>query len=230
MNYAKKESFQSELALLRNRERHPYLHTLLAYLRKDGLILDLGCGLLVNSQYLKDNGFHVVGVDISLNMLCTNKSEDVFLLCADGIKLPFKEGSFGGLLLVDILEHLPRGKVTEFLAEVKRVLKESGIIFLHVPLEKSWIYRLLNTLKVIWPKNPNHLHDYNLKQVIGIIKQNNYRVLWDHRENGIAYSLHHHLKRSTLSRMVNNLLGRCLQNIFTASYTAFLSLRSNDER
>ena len=54
MDYKKQELFESELKLLKGRERHPYLHHLIEYLNNEDLILDLGCGLLVNLNYLKN--------------------------------------------------------------------------------------------------------------------------------------------------------------------------------
>jgi len=229
MGYKVKKLFESELALLRGREKHPYLQNLLGYLHAEDFILDLGCGLLVNSLYLKDNGFNAVGMDISFEMLCERKSRDLPFICADGLRLPFKKNSFEGLLLVDIIEHLPKGKVDEFMEEVKRVLKESGIIFLHVPLEKSLSYRLLNKFGVIWPRNPNHLHDYNLKEIVNLIKGKGYKVLWDHKENGIVYSSQHHIKEIRSLMMISKFLGRFLQNVFTTSYTACLSIQSRSE-
>jgi SAM-dependent methyltransferase len=229
MGYKTKELFESELTLLRGREKHPYLQNLLGYLHDEDLILDLGCGLLVNLTYLKDNGFHVVGVDISFEMMCEKKTKGLPLICADGLELPFKKNSFGGLLLIDIIEHLPREKVDEFMEEVKRVLKEGGIIFLHVPLEKSLTYRLLNKFGVIWPRNPNHLHDYNLKEIVNFIKGKRYKILWDHKWNGMVYSLQYHIKEVRSLIVTSKLLGRFLQNVFTTAYTACLSIQPRSE-
>jgi len=164
MDYKKQELFESELKLLKGRERHPYLHHLIKYLNNEDLILDLGCGLLVNLNYLKNNGFNVVGMDISFEMLKGKNGGDAPLICANGLRLPFKQNSFGCLLLVDIIEHLPREKVDAFMEEVERVLQDDGVIFLHVPLEESVSYRVLHRLGLIWTRNPNHLHDYNLKE------------------------------------------------------------------
>ena len=223
MTDTKQELYQKEFDLLKGRDRHPYLQHLLPYVEKGDPVLDLGCGLLVNSLYLRDNGFNAVGMDISHEMLRESKSINFPLICADGLKLPFKQNSFGGLLLIDFIEHLPRGKVDEFLTEAKRVLKNDAVVFLHVPLEKSLSYRLLNKLKAIWPKNPNHQHDYTLKEITDLIKGKSCRVLWERRENGFVYSLRNHLKEIKLLVVLSTFLGRYLKNIFTAAYTACLS-------
>ena len=198
------------------------MHQLLPYLKKGDPVLDLGCGLLVNSLYLKDNGFKVVGTDISIEMLRENNKADISVSCADGLKLPFKLNSFGGLLLVDIIEHLPGDKVDEFMREAKRVLKNGGVVFFHVPLERSLSYRLLNMRRIIWPKNPNHQHDYTLKEITSIIKEMRCKVLWEHKENGFVYSLRNHLKEIKSLVVLSSFLGRYAENIFTAAYTACL--------
>jgi SAM-dependent methyltransferase len=220
--------FQTELDLLKGRERHPYLHQMLPFLKKGDTVLDLGCGLLINSLYLKDNGFKPVGMDISIRML-REVNIDIPLTCGDGLKLPFKPNSFGGLLLIDIVEHLPRGKVDEFLKEVKRVLKNDAVAFLHVPLEKSLSYRLLNSFKAIWPKNPNHLHDYTIQEITNLLKEKGCRVLWDRKENGVIYSLRNHLKEFKLLIILSAFLGKFFRNTLTAAYTACLSLDSDIE-
>jgi len=225
MIYRKQELFESELKLLKGRERHPYLHYFIEYLNNENLILDLGCGLLVNLNYLKDNGFNVVGMDISFEMLTVDNERTSPLICGDGLKLPFRDNIFGGLLLTDIIEHIPIEKVSEFIEETKRILKDSGVIFLHVPLEKSLGYRILSKLEMIWPKNPNHLHDYNLKEITQFIEREKYKVLWEHKENGIFYFLGHYLREIKLFIIVSKFLWRNLQNVFTTSYTACLSFR-----
>ena len=227
MDYKKKQLFESELKLLQGRERHPYLHYFIEYLNNEDLILDLGCGLLVNLNYLKDNRFNVIGLDISLKMLTINNERSSPLICGDGLKLPFKNNIFGGLLVTDIIEHLPKGKVDELMEEVKRVLKESGIIFLHVPLEKSLSYRLLNKFGIIWPRNPNHLHDYNLKEIVNFIQRKRYKVLWEYKENGIFYFLGRFLREIKPFIIISNFLWGNFKNVFTTSYTACLSFESN---
>ena len=226
MHDKRKKIFESELKLLKGRERHPHLQHLLRYLGKENLALDLGCGLLVNLNYLKNKGFKVVGVDIFLEMLREKNSQDVHLICADGLKLPFKNDNFGGLLLVDIIEHLPIGKMGDFMEEVKRVLKHDGVIFLHVPLEKSLSYRILNRLGMIWPKNPNHLHDYNMKEIKEFIQKEEYEILWHYKYNGIIHLLQYYLKELKPLIVVSRFLGRYFQNVFNVAYTACLSLRS----
>ncbi len=229
MTQTTQELFQRELDLLKGRDRHPYLHQLLPFLKKGDPVLDLGCGLLINSLYLKDNGFKPVGMDIAIRMLHENKYTDIAISCADGLKLPFKRNSFVGVLLIDIIEHLPRGKVDEFLMEVKRVLRHDAVVFLHVPLEKSLSYRLLNMSKAIWPKNPNHLYDYTLKEITSLLKAKGCRVLWDRKENGVVYSLRNHLKEIQWMVMLSEFLGKYFENSFTAAYTACLSFDSKME-
>jgi SAM-dependent methyltransferase len=229
MPHTTQDLFQTELDLLKGRNRHPHLHQLLPFLKKRDPVLDLGCGLLVNSLYLKYNGFKPVGMDISIQMLQEGENIEIPSSCGDGRMLPFKPKSFGGLLLIDIIEHLPRGKVDEFIREAKRVLKNDAVIFLHVPLEKSLSYRLLNMRSIIWPKNPNHQYDYTLKEITSIIKEMRCKVLWEHKENGFVYSLRNHLKEIKPLVAISTFLGRYWENSFTAAYTACLRFETKTE-
>jgi ubiquinone/menaquinone biosynthesis C-methylase UbiE len=101
-------------------------------------VLDVGCG---DGYYLHllsnlGVGLSLTGVDFDENALDSAKKnlkgKKVRLIKADLMKkLPFKAGSFDKIVMSEVAEHLPddvRG-----LKEVKRVLKEEGILVLTVP-------------------------------------------------------------------------------------------------
>ncbi len=82
-------------------------------------VLDLGCGTGGAVPALRDAGFRVVGVDLSLGML---RAYPALAIQADIRKLPLL-GPFGAALaLYDTVNHLPPGSLPEFFAEVARVL------------------------------------------------------------------------------------------------------------
>ncbi|MGB3221275.1 MAG: class I SAM-dependent methyltransferase [Desulforhopalus sp.] len=93
-----------------------------------GKILDIGCGRQVLPQYLKTSTTYV-----SLDFPETGKklyhaNPHIF---GDASKLPFKDGSFDTVVMLEVLEHLPNPRTA--LQEACRVLKKNGQIILSTP-------------------------------------------------------------------------------------------------
>ena len=90
---------------------------------KGALVVDLGCGTGIYCDTLKEKGFRPVGADFSLGMLKRAQAvtDGVALCAADLNALPFRTGSFRGLINVGVLQHLSR--VDRALAEMGRVLQ-----------------------------------------------------------------------------------------------------------
>ncbi|MBX2832175.1 MAG: class I SAM-dependent methyltransferase [Rhodospirillales bacterium] len=104
-------------------------------------VLDIGLSSGANMEMLQDMGIgEIHGVDFS--------DEAVQFCSARGLKnvrkgsvteLPFEENSFDLVLATDIIEHVDDHKTA--IAEIKRVLKPSGIALLTVPAYKwMWSY------------------------------------------------------------------------------------------
>src|SRR5438874_9139084 len=81
----------------------------LAKLSPPGRLADLGCGSGVFSALLTDEGFAVVGLDIShgLTVLGRNLRPQISFVTSDVEALPFRSGSLDGVLLSGVLHHLP---------------------------------------------------------------------------------------------------------------------------
>ncbi|OAF66403.1 Bud site selection protein 23 [Intoshia linei] len=73
------------------------------------LILDIGCGSALSSQYLSEMGHHWVGVDISKSMLdvALERSDDGNLILSDmGQGLPFRPGMFDAVISISAVQWL----------------------------------------------------------------------------------------------------------------------------
>jgi SAM-dependent methyltransferase len=92
----------------------------------DGLhpIVEIGSG----PGFFKENFPNLISTDVV-------PSPYVDVLC-DGCSLPFRSGSVGAFVMVDVLHHLP--KPLEFLAEAARVLRAGGRLAMIEP----WITAL----------------------------------------------------------------------------------------
>jgi SAM-dependent methyltransferase len=93
-------------------------------------ILDVGCGTGANLGMLRRFG-RVVGVDMDSGAveLCRQRGWDVRL--TEGAALPFGDGEFDLVTLLDVIEHVADDG--EILGEARRVLAPGGSIMVTVP-------------------------------------------------------------------------------------------------
>lgn len=96
--------------------------------KKRGMkILDLGCGPGRLLDSLRQFG-KVTGVDVEARAIkyCKERGHNDVVL-ADAARLPFRDGTYGAVVIVDLLYH-KRAEEQKVLAEAFRVLKKGGII------------------------------------------------------------------------------------------------------
>lgn len=100
------------------------------------MVLEVGAGTGRDALELARRGARSVALDYSLESLRLvksqlSKSDDVSVVCADALSLPFKDGVFDIVFHQGLLEHFrDPGRL---LSENARVLKEGGLILVDVP-------------------------------------------------------------------------------------------------
>ncbi|MGM8366196.1 class I SAM-dependent methyltransferase [Virgibacillus sp. W0181] len=91
-------------------------------------ILDVGCGDGYGSLQLSKSGYDVTAVDISKEMITLARNhrqqKDINFLQSDVAKLPFADGSFAGILSINVLEWTEDPLAA--LKEIQRVLQVNG--------------------------------------------------------------------------------------------------------
>lgn len=111
---------------------------------KFGMILDVGCdGGLFPNQLAKET-INVIGLDVSFSFIhhaSMHYGKNVSFVLGVAEALPFRDGIFDASTCLEVLEHVPNPE--EFLNEVHRVLKPSGITVFLVPNEKSLLFRVV---------------------------------------------------------------------------------------
>lgn len=126
--------------------------------KKGDVILDLGCGNGVSTNYIR--GKVVVGVDLSENEMVRAKRRfpDRNYLVADAANLPFKSDIFDVVIAINLLHHIKNSKAV--LKEIYRILKKDGRLLtvdpnLYNPVGfiGRGLYRALG-LKKIFPAFP----------------------------------------------------------------------------
>jgi SAM-dependent methyltransferase len=93
-----------------------------------GRILDLGCGDQPYARLAGRGNLEYIGVDRSLEH---SPLPDV---CADSLKLPFRDSSFDTILSTQVIEHV--SDPSEMMREISRVLKPCGHVIMTAP--QAW--------------------------------------------------------------------------------------------
>ena len=96
-----------------------------------GRLLDAGCGQMPYRSYIltRSKVTEYVGLDIETAIKYSDEIRpDVTW---DGKIMPFDEGTFDCVIATEVLEHVPN--TTNYLKEVRRVLKPNGVFFFTTP-------------------------------------------------------------------------------------------------
>ncbi len=70
----------------------------------DAWVLDAGCGSGFGQTLLTEAGLHVIGIDVSWDMLAHGRRENGPRMCADMTLLPFRDGSFDAIISISAMQ------------------------------------------------------------------------------------------------------------------------------
>ncbi len=100
-----------------------------------GLVLDYGCGIGDFVQYRANT----IGADINPhNVLhCTERNLNAVHIAANS-PLPFGDNTFTGVVMDNVLEHLPPEQIEGVITELIRVAKHGSTFVVGVPAEKGF--------------------------------------------------------------------------------------------
>ncbi len=110
----------------------PELHTFMKLVKKNGRILDLGCGPGHHAKLFHENGFDVVGVDLSSKMIkiAQNQIPDIEFRVMDIQDLNFMYNSFDGIWASASLLHISKSKIRPVLSKLYNILRKKGVFYL----------------------------------------------------------------------------------------------------
>jgi SAM-dependent methyltransferase len=161
--------------------------------RARGPLLDVGCGGGLFLGMMRRRGFRVVGLDFSREAAAIAwRHQQVPAVAGDLEHAPLRPGSFAGITMSHVLEHLPDPRA--YIAAAHHLLASDGRLVVHVPNAASWQFRLLgrrwNGVDV-----PRHLYDYRDEDVERLLEASGFEVVrrsyFSLRDNpaGLAISL-----------------------------------------
>ena len=92
-------------------------------------ILELGAGAGLDSQFFKDQGFEVLAVDLSEEMVKMCQKRGVEAKVLDFYELDTLGKTFDGVFSLNSLLHVPKADVDRVLEQIYKVLNPGGIFF-----------------------------------------------------------------------------------------------------
>jgi SAM-dependent methyltransferase len=118
------------------------LDSVVQEIAREESVLDLGCGPGQVGQYLAQRGLRMVGMDLAFQMLlmARRRTGNRCLACGDMRSIPFRTGSFSGVVAFYSVHHLPRPALRTALAEIRRILKPTGLFVVATHLGESEVY------------------------------------------------------------------------------------------
>ena len=137
---------------------------------RTGKLLDIGCNIGFFMKIAQQAGFDVKGVE--LNEGCAAYGREKFCLDIDSKYLEdigFPDKIFDVITLFDVLEHIP--DIHRFIDELKRILKDDGLIVLQSPNLNSLMAEFTKN-RWNWLTPPDHLYHFTPETMA--------RLLWKH--------------------------------------------------
>lgn len=111
--------------------------------RKPWRVLDLGSGNGgISLGVVQSPDLHAVACDVTLNgevpELLSRTGRPFHYAVGNAERLPFASGSFDAVLMLDVIEHLPRPRAAG--AEVARVLAPGGVVVVTTPPRAQFLF------------------------------------------------------------------------------------------
>lgn len=152
------------------------------YLKKNDVVLDLGCGIGQTAIRISFKVKKVIGLDNDLKSIRIaqqdankkNSSNIKFILADANKKLPFKTGYFSKVIVTDVLEHLVRRD--QALKEIGRVLKLKGLLFLVVDNPNTTWKRVKKSVGIFYYADKDHKYEYPKEEILNILKERGFKI------------------------------------------------------
>lgn len=133
-------------------------------------VLDVGCGDGRLTYLISRKADTVIGVDCQerplefARLICDSLgAKDIVFQKGNIFSLDFEEGTFDKVTCFDVIEHLPQDAASKALAELSRVLKSGGRVYLTTPNRKNLRSRIFgHTLSY------KHHQEYCLEELAGL--------------------------------------------------------------
>jgi 2-polyprenyl-3-methyl-5-hydroxy-6-metoxy-1,4-benzoquinol methylase len=141
----------------------------------DGPVLDVGCGGALFGRLLRERGYRVYGLDYSTQAAHVGWSQNGVPITAGSFSsAPFAGGTFAGITMFHVLEHLYDPGA--YIEAAWHLLKSGGRLIVQVPNAASWQSLLF---REHWNgfDLPRHLIDFRSSDIHSLVSQKGFNVL-----------------------------------------------------
>jgi len=142
-------------------------------IRNPQLIVDIGTadGLMPNKLHPIFPNSKFIGLDLSFELLKTNKSMYLDKVQADAESIPLADNIADVIIATAIIEHVPNPEL--FVRECKRVLKPTGIIVISTP--DPFLEFISSKIGLL--KETGHQYTFTLAQLNKLIQKNGFTII-----------------------------------------------------
>lgn len=139
---------------------------------KNKIVLDVGCWTGQFEKLAYKISKKIVGIDPKAEAIKLAKKElpKVDFLIAGADKLPFSNSYFDTVLMMDVIEHLPKESEISVLKEIRRVIKPGGILIISTP-NKHFLSILLDPAYFLI----GHRH-YGMKEISKMLNEASFKI------------------------------------------------------
>ena len=135
-------------------------------------IIDVGSGLSAPAIFWRNNfenlSIHCVNINYS-QLLYSGNQKNIEFVNSSSTKLPFSKNSVDRVLALESAQHFK--PFSEFISESKRVLSDSGLLVLAIPVTVNTSISKLGILKFTWSSE-----HYSLEQIRHMITFGGFKI------------------------------------------------------
>ena len=102
------------------------------YLEKDGLILEIGCGIGSYTHLIDRKGLFALDLDINAINVAKKYCQNTQFLVASATNLPFRPEIFDLACIWGVFEEITKGIEKQIIVEIRQILKLEAVLLLSI--------------------------------------------------------------------------------------------------